>query len=84
MSQGVGAELQRRARRDGLELDFFGRVASLKEAALAQFLATEESRKATQISLVAAVASGWLTVLADEELLDITRRLWPRARPRCA
>ena len=45
---------------------------SLKEAALAQYLATEESRKAAQISLVAAVARpGWL---ADDELLEITRQ----------
>ena len=56
------------------ELDFFGRIASLKEQALAQYLATEESRKATQISLIAAVANGWLTVLADDELLEITRQ----------
>ncbi len=56
------------------ELDFFGRVRSLKEQALAQYLATEESRKAAQISLIAAVANGWLTVLADDELLEITRQ----------
>jgi multidrug efflux system outer membrane protein len=56
------------------ELDFFGRIQSLKEASLAQFLATEESRKAVQISLVAAVASGWLAVVADEESLEITRQ----------
>jgi multidrug efflux system outer membrane protein len=56
------------------EIDFFGRVASLKESALAQFLATEESRKAVQISLIGAVANGWLTLLADDELLELTRR----------
>jgi multidrug efflux system outer membrane protein len=56
------------------ELDFFGRVASLKEQALAQFLATEESRKAAQISLIGAVASGWLTLMADDELLALTRQ----------
>jgi multidrug efflux system outer membrane protein len=56
------------------ELDFFGRIASLKEQALAQFLATEESRKATQISLISAVASGWLTLIADDELLALTRQ----------
>ena len=54
------------------ELDFFGRVASLKEAALAQYLATEEGRKTVQISLISAVANSYLNVLADEELLDIT------------
>jgi multidrug efflux system outer membrane protein len=56
------------------ELDFFGRVASLKDAALAQYLATEEARKATQISLIASVANGWLAVLGDDEALEITRR----------
>lgn len=56
------------------EIDFFGRIASLKDAALAQYLATEESRKAAQISLIAAVATGWLTLLADDELLEITRQ----------
>ncbi len=56
------------------ELDFFGRVASLKEQALGQYLATEEGRKTAQISLIAQVATTYLAVLADEELLDITRR----------
>ena len=56
------------------ELDFFGRIRSLKDNALAQYLATEESRKAAQISLITSVANGWLTLLADEELLDITRQ----------
>ena len=56
------------------ELDFFGRVASLKEQALSQYLATEEGRKTTQISLIAQVANTYLAILADEELLDITRR----------
>ena len=56
------------------ELDFFGRVSSLKEAALNQYLATEEARKSAQISLIAAVANGYLTLLADDELLAITRQ----------
>ena len=56
------------------ELDFFGRVASLKEAALAQYLATEEGRKSAQISLIAAVANTYLSLLADEELLALTQQ----------
>jgi len=56
------------------EIDFFGRIASLKEQALAQYLATEEGRNAAQVSLVAAVANGWLNLLADEELLDLSRQ----------
>jgi multidrug efflux system outer membrane protein len=54
------------------EIDFFGRVASLKEAALAQYLATEEGRKATQISLISSVANGYLALLADRELTGLT------------
>jgi len=56
------------------ELDFFGRVSSLKEVALSQYLATEEGRKTTQISLIAAVANGYLSLLADDELLALTRQ----------
>lgn len=56
------------------ELDFFGRVGSLKQQALAQYLATEEGMRATQVSLVASVANAWYTLLADEELLAISRR----------
>lgn len=56
------------------EIDFFGRVASLKDAALAQYLATEEGRKTTQISLIATVANNYLSLLADEESLAITQQ----------
>ncbi|HEX5739476.1 MAG TPA: efflux transporter outer membrane subunit [Hydrogenophaga sp.] len=55
------------------ELDFFGRVASLKEAALAQYLASEEARRAAQISLVASVASTWLSLQTNDQLLASTQ-----------
>jgi multidrug efflux system outer membrane protein len=56
------------------ELDFFGRIRSLSDAALAQYLSTEEARKAAQMSLVAAVATTYLARLADDELLAVTRQ----------
>ncbi len=56
------------------EIDFFGRVASLKDAALSQYLATEEGRKTTQITLIASVANGYLSLLADQESLAITQQ----------
>ena len=56
------------------EIDFFGRVASLKEAALAQFLATQEARSAVQTSLIASVVSTWLSLQTNEELLSLTQR----------
>jgi len=55
------------------ELDFFGRVRSLSQAALAQYLATDEARKTVQIALIASVANGYLNLLADDELLRVTR-----------
>jgi NodT family efflux transporter outer membrane factor (OMF) lipoprotein len=55
------------------ELDFFGRVRSLGEVALNQYLATEEGRNAAQATLVASVANAWLALAADEELLTLTR-----------
>lgn len=55
------------------ELDFFGRVQSLKEQALAQYLATEESQRATQISLVSDVTTAWLTLGADRERLKLAK-----------
>jgi multidrug efflux system outer membrane protein len=56
------------------ELDLFGRVRNLTDAALAQFLATEEARRSTQISLISSVANTYLAVLADDELLALTRQ----------
>ncbi|MGL4809320.1 MAG: efflux transporter outer membrane subunit, partial [Giesbergeria sp.] len=58
----------------GYELDLFGRVRSLGDAALQQYFASEEARKAAQISLVAAVANAYLTLLADELQLEVTRK----------
>ncbi len=56
------------------ELDLFGRVRSLADAALAQYLATEEARKAVQISLLATVANSYFALQGDEDLLRVTRQ----------
>ena len=53
------------------ELDFFGRVRNLREQALETLLATEESRRAARISLVASVASAYLTLAADRQRLRL-------------
>jgi multidrug efflux system outer membrane protein len=49
------------------ELDFWGRVKSLDEAALASFLATEEARRALRLSLISEVANAYFTLLEMEE-----------------
>ena len=53
------------------ELDLFGRVRNLSEAALQQYFAQEENRRAAQISLISTVTGAWLTLAADESLLAI-------------
>ena len=80
-SVGVGATVDRSADASrytagfalaSFELDLFGRVRSLTEAAAARLLASDEGRRAAQLSLVAAVASAELALRADDELLAIT------------
>ena len=54
------------------EIDLFGRLRSLKSAALEQYLATEEAQRAVHTCpLVAAVPSSWLKLAADTERLRL-------------
>ena len=53
------------------ELDLFGRVRNLSEAALQQYFAEAANRRSAQLSLVAEVATAWLTLGADREQLRI-------------
>src|SRR5690606_25051957 len=57
----------------GFELDLFGRVHNLGQAALQQYFATEEARRSAQLALIAQVANTWLALAADTELLAIAR-----------
>ncbi len=54
------------------ELDLFGRVRSLRDAALEQYLATEQAHRAAQVALVASVADAWLTLQADRAQLELS------------
>jgi multidrug efflux system outer membrane protein len=47
------------------ELDLFGRIRSLSDSELELYLATEEARRTTQISLIAGVASDYVTLNDD-------------------
>jgi multidrug efflux system outer membrane protein len=55
------------------ELDLFGRVRSLRRAALEDYFSLEEGRTAAQLSLVSEVANAWLTLIADRELLRLAQ-----------
>lgn len=56
------------------ELDLFGRVASLRDAALQSYLNTEAAQRATRLTLIGDVATAWLTLGADRRLLALARR----------
>lgn len=55
------------------EIDFFGRIRSLKDQALESYLATAQARRSAQIALVAETARTWLTLAADRENLRLAR-----------
>lgn len=56
------------------EIDLFGRLASLSQAARAQLLASAAGRRAAELTLTAAVLQAGLVLQADAELIAITRR----------
>ena len=56
------------------EIDLFGRLAGLSEAARAQLLASDAGRRAAELSLVAAVLQAGLALQADDELLGLARQ----------
>ena len=53
------------------EIDFFGRIRSLKDSALENYLATDEARRSAQILLIAATAGAYLNLAADHENLNL-------------
>jgi multidrug efflux system outer membrane protein len=55
------------------ELDFFGRIRSLKAQALELYLGTEEAKRSAHISLVAEVSNAWLILAAERERLNLAR-----------
>ncbi|MGE4429561.1 MAG: efflux transporter outer membrane subunit [Sphingobium sp.] len=56
------------------EIDLFGRVRNLSEAAQQQFFAAQENRNAAQVTLIAEIATAWLTMAADQEQLALARK----------
>jgi outer membrane protein, multidrug efflux system len=53
------------------EIDFFGRIRSLKDQALEQYLATEQALRSSQILLTSTVAQAYLALAADREALQL-------------
>lgn len=56
------------------EVDIFGRLRSLKKAALESFLATFEARKSVELSVIAETANAYAQLVLDQHLLEIAKQ----------
>ena len=56
------------------EIDLWGRIRRLTEAARADLLATEEARRGVILSLVSSVAADYIQLLGLDEQLEISKR----------
>lgn len=57
----------------GYEIDLFGRIRSLSDAARDRYLASDSAAQAVRLALVADVAEAWLNHAADQSLLAVAR-----------
>ncbi len=55
------------------EIDFWGRVRNLNDAALQSFLQSEDNQQNVQIALVADVTNAWLNLAADKARLQLAK-----------
>jgi len=55
------------------EIDFFGRIRSLKDRALEEYLATEQAQRSAQILLISEVARAYLALAADQENITLAQ-----------
>src|SRR5262249_42949216 len=56
------------------EIDLWGRIRRLNEAALARYLSTEEARRGVMLSLVSEVATDYFDLRALDYELEIAER----------
>lgn len=55
------------------EVDLWGRIHNLNDAALQQFLQSQDNQRNVQLGLVADVATAWLTLAADQARLQLAQ-----------
>ncbi|PZW82367.1 multidrug efflux system outer membrane protein [Pseudomonas sp. 2848] len=72
--EGVSSSYQVGLSLPEYEVDLFGRVKSLSDAALEQYLSTEEVGRAARIALIADVSQAYLTLDGAERRLALTRQ----------
>lgn len=73
-NSGVGADHSVGVGIPNFEIDLFGRLRSLTNVQRNRYFATEAAARATRLTLVADIASAWLTYAADASLLRITKQ----------
>ncbi|WP_150561295.1 efflux transporter outer membrane subunit [Pandoraea bronchicola] len=56
------------------ELDFWGRIRNLKDAALDDYLASDASRRALELSLISQVAQTWLSLRELDERIALAQQ----------
>lgn len=56
------------------ELDLFGRTRNLSRAALERYFASEEAQRSARISLIAEIATAWLTLASDRDQLALSEQ----------
>ncbi|MDO7844406.1 efflux transporter outer membrane subunit [Sphingomonas immobilis] len=62
------------------EIDLFGRIRSLNDAALNRYFGTEAGAAATRLTLVGDIATAWLTYASDKSLLAIAEQTAANAK----
>lgn len=62
------------------EIDLFGRLDSLSDAALNRYFGTEAAARATRLTLIGDIADAWLTYAADASLLKLAEDTAANAR----
>ena len=55
------------------ELDFWGRVQNLSEAALQQYLQVEANRRNVQLGLLSDISNAWVALASDQQRLQLAR-----------
>lgn len=70
----IGGQYQAGVGLAAWELDFWGRVRDLKDAALETYLATGAARRAASVGLVAQVADAYLALRELDERIALARR----------
>lgn len=73
VSEGVSSSYAAEVGLSSYEIDLFGKNQNLTESELETYLASEETARATKITLISEIANAWLTLAADSKLLSLAQ-----------